>query len=107
MNMSVSPYILKLKFFFKNTFSTMTAEIHVNLFYSKNQMIYLSKKACLVIILRSTTHPLDMSCCHKHQQQRYHNEITKIFMFIHYTYVFILFSVTKTIPIMFERVTTH
>ena len=71
MNMGVSPYILELKFLFKDTFSTMTAEIHVNLFYSKSQMLYLSKKACLVIILRNTTHPLDMFCCHKHQQQRY------------------------------------
>ena len=28
-------------------------------------------------------------------------------MFIHYMYVDILFPLTKTIPIMFERVTTH
>ena len=28
-------------------------------------------------------------------------------MFIHYMYVEILFSLTKAIPIMFERVTTH
>ena len=31
MNMDVSPNILKSKFFFKNTFSTMTAWIHVGL----------------------------------------------------------------------------
>ena len=48
-----------------------------------------------------------MSCCHKHQQQRYHNENTKIYLFMHYMYVHILFPLTKTIPIMFERVTTH
>ena len=28
-------------------------------------------------------------------------------MVIHYMYVDILFPLTKTIPIMFERVTTH
>ena len=28
-------------------------------------------------------------------------------MFIHYMYVDILFPLTKAIPIMFERVTTH
>ena len=48
-----------------------------------------------------------MSCCPKHQQQRYHNENTKICMFIHNMYVDILFPLTKAIPIMFERVTTH
>ena len=48
-----------------------------------------------------------MSCCHKHQQQMYHNENTKICMFTHNMYVDILFAPTKAIPIMFERVTTH
>ena len=48
-----------------------------------------------------------MSCCHKHQQQRYHNQNTKICMFIHYMYFDILFPLTKAIPIIFERVTTH
>ena len=48
-----------------------------------------------------------MSCCQKHQQQRYHNESTKICIFIHYTYVDILFPQTKAIPIMFELVTTY
>ena len=35
MNIDVSPYILKFKFFFKNTFSTMTAWIHVGILQSK------------------------------------------------------------------------
>ena len=48
-----------------------------------------------------------MSYCCKHQQLGYHNENTKVCMFIHYTYVDILFSLTKAIPIMFEHVTTH
>ena len=48
-----------------------------------------------------------MFCAQKHQQQRYDNENTKICMFIHYMYVDILFLLTKAIPIMFERVTTH
>ena len=48
-----------------------------------------------------------MSCCHKHQQQRYHNENTKICMLIHDTDVNTFFPLTKAIPIMFERVTTH
>ena len=41
------------------------------------------------------------------QQQRYCNENTKICMFIHYKYADILFPQTKSIAIMFERVTTH
>ena len=48
-----------------------------------------------------------MSCCHKHQQERYHNENTKICMFILYMYPDIFFPQTKAIPIMFERVTKH
>ena len=48
-----------------------------------------------------------MSCCHKHQQEKYRNENSKICMFIHYMYVDILFSPKKAIPIMIERVTTH
>ena len=48
-----------------------------------------------------------MSSCHKHQQQRYHNENTKTGMFIHYMYVDVFFPLTKVIPIMFEHVTTH
>ena len=47
-----------------------------------------------------------MSSCHKHQQQRYHDENTKTCMFIHYMYV-VFFPLTKAIPIMFEHVTTH
>ena len=70
-------------------------------------MIYLPKQVCLIIVHRNTTHVLDMSCCHKHQQQRYHNENTKTFMFIHYMYVDILFHLVKVIPIMFEHVTTY
>ena len=70
-------------------------------------MIYLCKKVCLVITIhRNTPHILDMSCCHKHQQQRYHHENIKTCMFIHYIYVYILFPLTKAIPIMFERVAT-
>ena len=48
-----------------------------------------------------------MSSCHKHQQQRYHNENTKTCMFINYMYVDVFFPLTKAIPIMFEHVTTH
>ena len=48
-----------------------------------------------------------MSCYHQHPQQTYHNENTKVCMFIHYMYVDILFSLTKAIAIMFERVITH
>ena len=50
---------------------------------------------------------LDMPCCQKHQEQSYHNEKTKICMLIHHMYVNILFSLTKVISIMFERVSTH
>ena len=66
-------------------------------------MIYLPKKVCLIIIHRNTTHLPDMSCCHKHQQQGYHNEKTKLCML----YVDILFPLTKVFPVMSERVTTH
>ena len=48
-----------------------------------------------------------MSCCHKHQQQRYHNENTRTCKFTHYIYVDIFFPLTKAIPIMFEHVTAH
>ena len=48
-----------------------------------------------------------MSCCHKHLRQRYRNENTKICTFLHYMYVDILYSLTKTMPIMLERVTTY
>ena len=170
MNMDVSPCILKFKSFFRNTYSAMTAWIHVGLLQSKSEMIYPPKKVCLIIIHINTTHMLDMSCCHKHQQQRYHsenmcdnmnmgvssyilkfkfffrntysamtpwihvgllwskstiiylsrnvcfhkhqqqkyhNENTKISMFIRYMYANIPFPLTKAIPIMFEPVTTH
>ena len=70
-------------------------------------MIYRPKKLCLIIIHRNTIHILDMSCCYKHQQQRYHNENTKICVFIHHMYVNILFPPRKAIPVMFERITTH
>ena len=69
--------------------------------------MYLSKKLCLIIIHRNTTHILDMSCCHKHWQQKYHDENTKICIFIHHMYVDILFPLTKAIQCMLERVTTH
>ena len=105
--MDVYPYILKFKFFFKNACSTMTAWIHVGLLQSKSEMMYVPKKVCLTIIHRNLTHILDMSCCHKHRQQRYHHENIKICMFICHMYVDILFTLTKAIPIMFERVTTY
>ena len=70
-------------------------------------MIYLPKKVCLIIIHTNTTHILDMSSCHKHRQQRYHNENAKTCMFIHYMYVDVFFPLTKAIPIMLEHVTTH
>ena len=65
MNMDVSPYILKFKFFIKNTCSIKTAWFHVGLLESKSGMIYLPKNICLIIIHRNTRHSLDMSCCHK------------------------------------------
>ena len=48
-----------------------------------------------------------MSCYHKHQQQKYNNENTKLCMFIEYRYIDILFPLTKAIPIMFEQVTSQ
>ena len=71
--MDVSPYILKMKFFFKNTCSTMAAWIQVGALQSKSEIVYLPKKVCLIIIHRNTAQILDMCCCHKHQQQRYHD----------------------------------
>ena len=85
--MSVSPYILKFKLFFKNTCSTTAAWNNVGQLWPESEMIYLPKKFCLIIINTNTTHILDMPCCHRHQQQRYHNENTKICMFMHYIYV--------------------
>ena len=70
-------------------------------------MIYLPKKFFRNIIHRNPTHILDMSCCHKHQQERYRNENTKICMFIHYMYVDTLFPLKKVIPITFKCVTTY
>ena len=102
MNMDVSPYILKFKFF-ENTCSTRTAWIQVGPLWSKSEMIYLPIKVCLVITHRNTTYIIDMPYCHKHQQQRYHNENAKICMFIHSMHVDLLFPLTKAIPIMFER----
>ena len=87
LNKNVSPYILKFKFFFKNTCFTMATWIHVDLLQPKSEMIYPLKKVCLIIIHRNPTYILDMSCCHKHQQQRYHNETIKICIFPHYMYV--------------------
>ena len=68
---------------------------------------YPSKKVCLIIIHRKTTHLLDTSCCDKHQQQKYHNGNNKIYMYIHYIYVDILFSLAKAILIVSECFTTH
>ena len=76
-------------------------------FSQKMKWYSLPKKVFLIIFHRNTAHLQDMSCCHKHQQQRYHNENTKICMFIHCMYVDILFPLTKAVPIMFGRVTTH
>ena len=90
-----------------DTFSTMTALIPVGLLQSKSEIIYFPKKFYLIIIHANATHILDVSCCHKHEEQRYHNENTKIYMFIHYMYVDIFLPLTKAIPIIFERVTTH
>ena len=70
-------------------------------------MIHLPEMLCLTIIHRNTTHIRDMSRCHKHEQQSYHNENAIICMFIHYMYVDTVFPLTKAIPIMFERVTTQ
>ena len=60
MNMDVSAYILKFKFF-KTIRSATTVWIHVGLLWPKSEMIYLPKKVCLIIIYRNTTHLLDMS----------------------------------------------
>ena len=98
--MDVSPYILKFKFFFK-------VFLQVGLLQSKSEVIYLPKKACLIIINRNTAYILDIFSCPKHQQQRCHNGNTKICMLIQYMYVDILFPLTKATPTMFERVTTH
>ena len=43
-NLNISTSILKLKFFFKHTCSTMTAWIHVCLLQLKSEMIYLTKR---------------------------------------------------------------
>ena len=79
--------LLKSKFFFKNTCSTIAAWIHVGLLYSKSEMIYLPKKVCLIIIHRNTTHLPDMSCCNKHQQDQ-QGIIMKILKYVcsHYMY---------------------
>ena len=68
MNMDVSAYILKFKLL-KTIRSATTVWIHVGLLWPKSEMIYLPKKVCLIIIYRNTTHLLDMSRCHKHQQK--------------------------------------
>ena len=69
-------------------------------------MIYLPKRFAQLLFI-GTTHLPDMSCCHRYRQQRYHNGNTEIRIFIPYMYADIVFSLTKTIPIKFERVTTH
>ena len=83
----------------------MTAWIQFGLSQSKNEMIYLPKQMCLIIIHRNTTHIIDISCCHKNQQYRYMKLLN---MYDHtLMYVVIFFSLTKTILIMFELVTTY
>ena len=62
----------------------MTAWSHVGLLYPKFKMLYLLKKVYLINIYTNTTHILDMPRWHQHQQQMYHNENTKICMFIQY-----------------------
>ena len=74
---------------------------------SQKVKLYTFPKRFVLLLFVETQHILDMTCCHKHQQQRYHNENTNICMIIHYKYVDILFLLTKAIPIMFEHVTTH
>ena len=64
------PYILKFKFFFNNTCSTMIAWIHIALLQTKSEMIYHPKQFLLIIIHSNTKQVLDISCCHKHQQQK-------------------------------------
>ena len=76
-------------------------------FSQKMKWYSFPKKIFLIIFHGNTAHLQDISCCHKHQQQRYHNKNTKICMFIHCMYVDILFPLTKAVSIMFERVTTH
>ena len=85
----------------------MVTWIHVGLLQSKSEIIYLPRKFCQIIIHRNPLRILDMSCCHKHEQQRYHNENTKTCIFLHYMCVDIVFPLTKAIPIMFQRVTTY
>ena len=105
--MNVSPYILKLKFFFKNTCSTMIAWILVVLLQTKSEMIYPPKQVCLIIIHRNTSHIPDCPAVISISNTRSHNKSTKTCMFIHYMYADILFPLTKANPIIFERVTTH
>ena len=81
--MSPLHFILKFKFLCKCTCSAMTPWIHVGLLQSKSEMICLPKKICLIITHRNKTYILDISCCHKHQQQMYDNENTKMCIFIH------------------------
>ena len=64
MNVDVSPYILKFKFFLKNTCSIMTTWIHAGLLQPKGEMTYFPKKVYLIIVHRNTTHLPEMSCCH-------------------------------------------
>ena len=78
----------------------MAACIHVGILKSKSEIIYLPGKVRLIIIHRNRTDILNMSCSHKHQQQSYHNESTKICILIHYIHVDILFPLTKVIPTM-------
>ena len=68
---------------------------HVGLFHPESELIYLPKKVCQITININTTDT---------QQQKYHNENSKIWMFIFYMYVDILFSLRKFIPIRMERI---
>ena len=86
----------------KKTCSTISAWIQVGLLQSKSEMIKLPENVYVIII-----HGNPISCCLKHHQQRYHNENTKICIFIYYMYVDILFTLIKAIPIMFECITTY
>ena len=73
----------------------------------KKKVIYLPKKVCLIIIDTNTTHILDMSCCHKHQQRDILMKVLKYVCSYTICMLIYIFPLTKAIPIMFEWGTTH
>ena len=86
MNKHNFSYILELKFFFKNNCSTMIAGILIVLLLANSEMINLCREVCLIIIHRNTSHFLDISCCHKHQQQK-KSKLKYENMYVHALYV--------------------